>query len=152
MITQNRVLANLVVAVFAIYPQVIAAQSSSGAASNSLIAERQIATMGQSPEARARTICKGLEGSALCQNLLGSTRYRDTWLETADTLTRAEWLIAERLVELRGQIDRSNQTVQYMIERAPKLPDGRAVFRAKDGRFFDLNGQQISGELAATAR
>ncbi|MEL7398739.1 MAG: hypothetical protein AAFN44_20475 [Pseudomonadota bacterium] len=145
-------LANLVAAVFAIYPQVMSAQSSTGVASNSLIAERQIATMDQAPEARARTICKGLEGSALCQNLLGSPSYRDKWLDTADTLTRAEWLIAERLVELRGQIDRSNQTVQYMIDRAPKLSDGRAVFRAKDGRFFDLNGQEISPERAATAQ
>ena len=152
MITQNRVLAKLAFVTLAFYPQIISAQSSTGVASNSLIAERQIATMGQAPDARARVICKGLEGSALCQNLLGSPSYRDTWLDTADTLTRAEWLIAERLVELRGQIDRSNQTLQYMIKRAPKLPDGRVVFRAKDGRFFDLNGQQISGELAATAR
>lgn len=115
------------------------------------IGERLIASMGMPSEARAVMVCEGRETTALCKKLLGEPDYRDLWLETGDKLNRAEWILAERLAELKGAIDRQNKTVRYMIERAPKLPDGRVIFRDRNGNFFDLDGEQISRELAATA-
>lgn len=127
------------------FPQIVAAQSND-------IAERQVDTMGLPPAERAEVICEGREASKLCQKLLGEPDYRDLWLETADTLTQAEWATAKALVEAQGQLDRTNAGLQQMIDRAPKLPDGRAIFRAQDGQYVDENGNPVSRGEVASAR
>jgi len=124
----------------------------SGIAYAGEIEQRQVATIGLPPADRGKIICRDREASNLCQRLLNEPDYRDLWLETGDKLTKAEWLLAEKLVDLRGQIDTTNETIKFMIDRAPKLPDGRAVFRTRDNRYFDIDGNSVSPEVAATAR
>lgn len=116
------------------------------------IGDRQVATMGMPASERIEVICEGRENSNLCQKLINEPVYRNLWLETADKLMRVEWFLAAKLVELNGEIDLQNESIQMMIERAPKLPDGRAVFRSEDGRYFDINGNLVSAEEAAAAR
>lgn len=127
------------------FPQLAAAQANN-------IGQRQTETMGLPPAERVKIICEGREASNLCQKLTNEPDYRDLWLDTADKLTRAEWAVAAMAVEAQGLLDRENKAIQRMIERAPKLPDGRAIFRAEDGRFFDVDGKLVSLEEAATAR
>ncbi|WP_095589613.1 hypothetical protein [Actibacterium ureilyticum] len=134
---------NTILALFVFHPQLSFADE---------VSERVIASMGMPAEERATIVCEGHEDSALCQKLVTEPDYRDLWFETSDKLNRAEWILAERLVALQGQIDTENETIQYMIERAPKLPDGRPIFRDQDGNFFDLDGQPISSGMAMTAR
>lgn len=127
------------------FPQLAAAQTSD-------IGQRQVETMGLPPVERVEIICEGRETSNLCKKLTGEPDYRDLWLDTADKLTRAEWALAKMAVEAQGRLDHENEAIRQMTERAPKLPDGRAIFRAEDGRYFDAEGKLVSAEEAATAR
>lgn len=127
------------------FPQLAAAQTND-------IGQRQIDTMGLPPAERVEIICEGRETSNLCKKLTDEPDYRDLWLETGDKLTRAEWALAEMAVKAQGRLDQENEAIRKMTERAPKLPDGRAIFRAQDGRYFDADGKLVSAEEAATAR
>lgn len=127
------------------FPQLAAAQTND-------IGQRQIDTMGLPPAERVEIICEGRETSNLCKKLTDEPDYRDLWLDTADKLTRAEWAVAKMAVEAQGRLDRANAAVQQMIDRAPKLPDGRAIFRAEDGRYFDTDGKLVSSQEVMTAR
>jgi len=151
MIARHRIFANALALLFCFCPQFLLAQEAAPSVTGP-IGQRQVATMGQTPDQRARIICEGLEQSKLCQRLLREPAYRDRWLDVADKLTQAEWRVAAYLAAAQGQIDTTNKTIRYMIERAPKLPDGRAIFRAQDGRIYDENGQLITAAEAASAR
>lgn len=152
MIKLNRLFVKGILASLVFHPQLSYADAGVSKVGLDSITTIQINTMGMPPIDRARIICEDRQASKLCVKLLNEPDYRDLWLETADKLTQVEWMLAEKLVELRGQIDKDGKTVSYMIERAPKLPDGRAIFRAKDGQYTDINGNLVSAEVAATAK
>lgn len=143
MIALRTALTNAAMALALTCPQLVSADE---------ISDLQVATMGMPATERVEVICDGREFTALCEQLINDPDYRDQWLETGDILTRAEWRIAAILVELSGQIDRQNEALQLMIERAPRLPDGRAIFRAEDGRYVDIDGNLVSAAEVATAR
>ncbi len=145
MIARFRTATKAAVLLLSSFPQLAVAQTSE-------IAERRIATMDLPAAERVTIICEGREASKLCQKLVSEPDYRDLWLEAGDKLIRAEWALAKIAVDAQEQLDRDNEAIQKMIDRAPKLPDGRAIFRAEDGRYFDVDGKLVPPKEAAKAR
>ena len=82
--------------------------------------------------------------------LQNDAAYARSWQQTSQLLTdvanEADLLLSKLLHEhdaLADQIDSA-------VDRAAALPDGRKVFRDKDGNVVDADGNQIEDDLAAS--
>jgi hypothetical protein len=65
----------------------------------------------------------------------------ETKLDTYDTAT------VELLMENRQAMEAIQERLDLMLENATTLPDGRKVYKTRDGtRVFDQHGQQLSAE------
>lgn len=110
-----------------------------------------VQTMGMPDEQRALAYCAGLESNTLCDRILSDAQYRAQWLRTYDKLIKAERLREEAQDRINEEKAKGQNRLDEMRARAPKLPDGRAIFRTQDGQIVDEFGNPVPPELAALA-
>ena len=96
------------------------------------------------PTARSKALCEGIENTKLCEKLASEPEYRTKYFRVADLLAERERQTADALANLKGEIDRKDRVIQALIARAPKLPDGRAIFRKSDGTYVDEQGAAVA--------
>jgi hypothetical protein len=68
-------------------------------------------------------------------------------IEFEHKLEIRETATIETLMNLRKQLDAADKRVNEMLDQAYTLPDGRKVFKTKDGKqVFDQNGEELSSK------
>lgn len=91
------------------------------------------------------------DGMSRLQTLLASNAaYAKTYNDTFDALRAAEAATERAIAKMEAARDQAQQDLAEMMGRAPRLADGRRVFKDQYGKFWDQNGGQVSADEGAT--
>lgn len=82
--------------------------------------------------------------SALAQRLMNDTAYAALYSDTMQQLEAAERAAALAMEARETYLAEQLTAFETMKDNAARLPDGRLVFRDKDGEVVDENGAQIT--------
>jgi hypothetical protein len=76
--------------------------------------------------------------------------YAKAYNNTMDALGDSEKAADDAIEKLEVALTKARRETQDMLERAAKLPDGRRVFKDKNGQVWDEHGAHISDDQAAS--
>jgi len=82
--------------------------------------------------------------------LLTNQAYAQAHQAAMTSLRSAETTVTNALDRLLANLEKEQAILDDMLSRAPTLPDGRKVFRDKQGNVKTLDGEIIDDELAAS--
>lgn len=81
--------------------------------------------------------------------LLQDPNYARLYSQAANAVTNAEEATNRALRKLDEKAELASQSLNALRDKALELPDGRKVFRAKDGRFLTEDGKDVSDQRGA---
>lgn len=99
---------------------------------------------------RAQRVCPR-NNSKLCNLLLTDAEYRDRWFHVQDQLAALQRAKDAEQASVDAEAANREAELNAMRANAPKLSDGRAIFRKRDGSWVDENGRPVSSTDAAVA-
>jgi hypothetical protein len=81
---------------------------------------------------------------AMLDDLLLNPAYKEAWDRTSDLLNRTQDKLDAALLKNAAAIERLETLLADLEDKAAKLADGTAVFRAADGSVWTADGRRLS--------
>ncbi|KCZ89731.1 hypothetical protein [Hyphomonas jannaschiana] len=81
--------------------------------------------------------------------LLNDPAYREAWDRANNLLSNTQNKLDAALLKVTANIERLSELMEDLEDKATKLPDGTAVFRAADGSVWTKDGRKLSDEEAS---
>jgi hypothetical protein len=82
--------------------------------------------------------------------LLNDPAYRAAWDQANTLLSDTQDKLDAALLKVTASIERLGELVEGLEDKATKLPDGTAVFKAADGSVWTEDGRKLSDAEAAS--
>lgn len=92
---------------------------------------------------RARLVCPQND-SKLCDLILNDAEYRAAWFKASDKINAAQAKIDATKAQNEAEI-------AAILAKAPKLPNGKAIFGDANGNWFDQDNNPVSESEARAA-
>jgi len=82
------------------------------------------------------------------QVLMNDPEYARLYTELGGALSEAERKTDVALEQAQDALRQAGEDLRQLLDRAPRLPDGKRAFRDAEGRVLDEDGDMVPGDIA----